>query len=431
MAAVSGTPANLLSSPINILALREDCKAEFESILSDLPGKICLVVDPKLIAPLKLVITEGVKWMREHNVESVVELSTTSLSTECDTVLYLTRPQFPLMKLLAEQVKSFDARGLRRHLHVAFVPRRTFICESLLQELGVYGDIQTREFGLDMFALDDDVITMGLDNAFRDVSVANDTTTLFSVTKALLKIQNVYGLVPQVRAKGRAARQVLDMMLRLQREDEGAVDGGGGSSSSAAAKGIAGGAGKETKDGGFESFTVYVGKKSNAASKQQQQQSGAGGGGGPGAAAQNTATASAVSQPATSEIDMMVILDRAVDLVTPLVTPLTMEALLHEFIGIENAMVKVDAALVQQPDDDLGGKSGADADDSKPKTKSALPPGSKLSLHLNSNDKLYSEIRDLNISTAGPHLTNRAKELQGFREQIKKSKDLEVSDIHK
>ncbi len=46
------------------------------------------------------------------------------------------------------------------------------------------------------------------------------------------------------------------------------------------------------------------------------------------------------------EIDTLVILDRAVDLVTPLLTPLTYEGVVDEFIGVHNGAIKVDPALV-------------------------------------------------------------------------------------
>lgn len=49
---------------------------------------------------------------------------------------------------------------------------------------------------------------------------------------------------------------------------------------------------------------------------------------------------------APPEIDTLVILDRAVDFVTPLLTPLTYEGVIDEFIGIHNGAIKVDPSLV-------------------------------------------------------------------------------------
>lgn len=315
------TPSRLISAPINIAALREDARTDLKGILNGLSGKICLVVDPTLIAPLKLIVTEGSKWMREHNVENIVELSTPTLSTECDTVLYMTRSTFELVHLIALQTKTFAARNVRKNLHIAFVPRRTFICEQLLKEEGVSADLQTCEYCLDIIPLDDDVLTMNMHSCYRECTVGGDYSSLFHVTRALLKLQAVYGPIPQVKAKGALAKRVLDMMVRLRREEEGVVDrrAGAGSSSSSSSSG--------SGDGGMEATTVMVG-------------GGGGGGKGGGAGGAGGAAAAAAAAAATavrSEIDMAVILDRGVDLVTPLVSPLTFEALLHEMLGIDNS----------------------------------------------------------------------------------------------
>lgn len=418
MAAASGTPSKLSSSPLNISALRETSRSEFEALLKTLPGgQICLVVDPKLIVPLKLIITEGSKYLREHNVEVIVELATRTLATECSSVLYLTRPSLGNMKLIAAQAKNFDERRLRKNLHVAFVSRRTFICEQLLKEEGVFSDLTTSEFSLDIFPLDDDVLTMGLESCFKDCVVSGDQSSLFYVTRALMKIQAVYGHIPNIRSKGRLAKSVLDMLLRLQREEDSSSTGGSSIESAPQVANSKGGSGEAVQ-------TVYIGPKSKASESSNGGEGGAGSGG--------AGLSSASSAPNVSEIDTMIILDRSVDMFTPLVTPLTMEALLHEFLGIDNAMVKVDASLlVDNPEDAVAGTGKEKPVSGQKAGPAPLPPGSKLTLHLNSNDKLYSEIRDMNISVAGPHLTVRARELQGFRDQIKRSRELEVSDIHK
>jgi len=50
-------------------------------------------------------------------------------------------------------------------------------------------DLEVSEFGLDMVALDDDVLSLCLDSAFADVEVQRDSTTLFLLAQALTKLQ--------------------------------------------------------------------------------------------------------------------------------------------------------------------------------------------------------------------------------------------------
>jgi hypothetical protein len=389
-----GTPSKLLGSPINIAALRDDARTELEAILTKLPGQICLVVDPRLIPALKLIIVEGSKYMKEHKVDNILELSTASMNAECDTVLYLTRPSLALTELIAAQVKSFARRGIRRHLHVAFVPRRAFICEQLLKSEGVTEELTIHEYGLDMIPLDDDVMTLGLDTAFVDATVKGDPSPLLTVARALHKLQTVYGPVPSIRAKGTLAKSVLDLLLRMSREEDGVSEGptrGGG----------------EGKEGRREliNMSVMVGPKPGSGASTSS------GGGGP------------PPPPPKPEIDMMIILDRSVDLVSALVTPLTTEALLQEQLGIDFGMAPVDMAI-------LAPEGGEGEEEAGKPAQPKYAPGAKGTMHVNSNDKMYGEVRDLNVQAAGPHLTSRAKELQSFREQIKASKSMGVSDIH-
>lgn len=58
------------------------------------------------------------------------------------------------------------------------------------------------------------------------------------------------------------------------------------------------------------------------------------------------AHAASKSDPSTPPlIDTLILIDREVDLVTPLVTPLTYEGLIDELIGIKNTVIKVDKKI--------------------------------------------------------------------------------------
>jgi len=51
------------------------------------------------------------------------------------------------------------------------VPRRTKVCERILEEEGVFGDIQLNEFNLDLVPFDDDLASLEMDSAFRELSL--------------------------------------------------------------------------------------------------------------------------------------------------------------------------------------------------------------------------------------------------------------------
>jgi hypothetical protein len=101
---------------------------------------------------------------------------------------------------------------------VFFVPRRTIICEKVLEEEGVYGDITFGEYPLQLIPFEEDVLSMEMEGALREIHVEGDRTILYYVARALVHLQGLWGTIPNVTAKGAAATAVVEMMRRMQRE---------------------------------------------------------------------------------------------------------------------------------------------------------------------------------------------------------------------
>ncbi|KAK7934212.1 hypothetical protein WMY93_005108 [Mugilogobius chulae] len=92
--------------------------------------------------------------------------------------------------------------------------------------------------------------------------------------------------------------------------------------------------------------------------------------------------------------DTLLLLDRNVDLLTPLATQLTYEGLIDEIYGINNGYVKLPPEKFAQK------KQGEASKD--------LPTEHKK-LQLNSAEELYAEIRDKNFNAVGSALSKKAK----------------------
>lgn len=93
--------------------------------------------------------------------------------------------------------------------------------------------------------------------------------------------------------------------------------------------------------------------------------------------------------------DNLLLLDRNVDLLTPLATQLTYEGLIDEIYGIQNSYVKLPPEKFTPKKQGSGG--GKD-----------LPTEAKK-LQLNSAEELYAEIRDKNFNAVGSVLSKKAK----------------------
>ncbi|EQC25367.1 hypothetical protein SDRG_16776 [Saprolegnia diclina VS20] len=120
---------------------------------------------------------------------------------------------------------------------------------------------------------------------------------------------------------------------------------------------------------------------------------------------------------AEAEIDTLIVLDRTVDLVTPLCTPFTYEGLLDEIIGISHGSIRVASELVEDPPE-------------KPKANAPPPPPrpAMATVPLNSSDDLYAEIRDFHTERLGMHLQHLAKDIRDRHEEFRK-KNASISEI--
>ena len=87
-------------------------------------------------------------------------------------------------------------------------------------------------------------------------------------------------------------------------------------------------------------------------------------------------------------IDEVIFFDRDVDMITPMLTPLTYEGLVDAQLQIDTSYIEVDETI--HGDDKKKGKK---------------------KFALNANDRVYSELRNLNIVVLGPTLNRRACEL--------------------
>ena len=57
------------------------------------------------------------------------------------------------------------------HFSVYFTPRKTVICERILEEEGVLGSLQVDEYPLWLIPFEEDVLSLELDSVFQEVCV--------------------------------------------------------------------------------------------------------------------------------------------------------------------------------------------------------------------------------------------------------------------
>lgn len=402
--------ADLSDAAIDLEYIREFATRSLLTALDARRGRKALVLDPRLGGPLSQICQFST--LRQHNVEKLYALEGGGLDTDCPQVVFLVRPRLELMHTLAEVVKSVlddvrEARaahvkaygGAKRrsanddeageedgvpplpevpNFSVLFLPRKTLVCEELLKHLGVYGDLSLSEVPVDIIPYERDVLSIEHETAYRDLAVESDNSSLFYVARAIHRLQRVTGEAPLVKGKGPAAKEVAEIIERLRREAvaEAAAEADSWNSDDSGDEGGGEGGGEEGADlwnfsvGGLRSGPPPRGKD--------------------------------IPMPVTPQVDMILLLDREVDMVTPLCTQLTYGGFIDEIIGVKNGAIEV-------PDDD----------------------GQNIKARLNSSDPLFKELRDLNFGRACDALRDKSSAIQADYRSIKggKVEEQDVSEI--
>ena len=109
-----------------------------------------------------------------------------------------------------------------------------------------------------------------------------------------------------------------------------------------------------------------------------------------------------------SQIDSLVIIDRAVDLISPLPTQLTYEVMVIMVIGILS-----NTSAFQGLVDEMFGITCATV---------TLPEPEKKTLSLTSQEELFQELRGLNFNAVGPTLSRKARGIKAMEDQRHEAK---------
>ncbi|RYP54731.1 hypothetical protein DL768_000555 [Monosporascus sp. mg162] len=361
LAAWSYNPANLLVNThqyhpheeltmvphvgFDVEHIRDKARKDLLYLLEGVRGKKNLVIDRNLAGPLGTVVK--VSTLQDYGVDKFFFLENNNADTSQRNVVFMARGECARhAQSIAEQLKRLQRESQTGHeFHIFWVPRRTLVSDKLLEEAGVLGDVNIAELPLYFFPLERDVLSLELEDSFRDLYINKDTTPNFLMAKALMGIQSKHGLFPRIVGKGDNAKRVAELLSRMRQE-------------------------------------ILAGEDTSETTK------------------------AGLTPSNTSE--SVIIIDREVDFVTPLLTQLTYEGLIDEVFGIQNNQTDVDSTIVGPPPQSS----------TQSTSQSAAVAGTasrKRKIQLDSSDKLYDGLRDTNFAIV--ELKDFVKKLPGYQSE--------------
>ncbi|KAK8874959.1 Sec1-like protein [Apiospora arundinis] len=322
--------------------IKDKARKDLLYLLEAVRGKKNLVIERSLAGPIGTVVK--VSTLQDYGVDKFFFIENNNADTSQRNVVFMARGECARhAAAIAEHVKRLQRESQTGHeFHIFWVPRRTLVADKLLEESGVLGDVNIHELPLYFFPLERDVLSLELEDSFRDLYLSKDTTPAFLMAKALMEIQSKHGLFPRVIGKGDNAKRVSTLLARMRQE-------------------------------------ILAGD--------------------------DTSETSRTGLTPSNTMESVIIIDREVDMVTPLLKQLTYEGLIDEVFKIQNNQTDVDSTIVgavaQQPSSSTSTTPPA-----------AAPVSRKRKIQLDSSDKLYDGLRDTNFAIVGVLLHKVARRLQ-------------------
>lgn len=187
------------------------------AVQDDGTGSHALVLDPDLSGPLGLVAE--VKDFKCIGIDKIHHLDPSHLVTDCTSIIYVVRPEVHLAKQIANQVSAMEEEGdtlmRQRQYSILFVPRRSLLCDKVLDDQGVAGRITIREHALQVFVLEADLLSLELPDCFCECFHDRNHSSLHTCAAALAKLQAQFGYIENVHSKGECSEIVVHMMRQM------------------------------------------------------------------------------------------------------------------------------------------------------------------------------------------------------------------------
>ncbi|EAY22415.1 Sec1 family protein [Trichomonas vaginalis G3] len=261
---------------IQLDAFKTSMVEEFTKLVADLPQPRTVVYPDYM--HYYITSTIGAYFSKNPDVK-IASLNAIKQSDAHRSLIYITPANAEFIK---EIIPKYEL--VPNYLKAVFIiPRSNAFVEQTLRENNfspVYEppkdlktDVLLREFHADFMAVDNFYFLLPIKNCFAHTFIQNESSDIFSVSRALAKIQTIFGKIPQVVTVGTKAEMVRDLTFGIE----------------------------------------------------------------------NQCNISASNIP---QIDTLLIIDRSVDLITPLLSQNTVETLLDSVFGITYGRVNIDPIMM-------------------------------------------------------------------------------------
>ncbi|XP_028399214.1 vacuolar protein sorting-associated protein 33B-like isoform X2 [Dendronephthya gigantea] len=131
---------------------------------------------------------------------------------------YLNLREQSLWCVATDHINADKNSGITRKYKIIFVPKKFYVCEMILEQEGVYGDVILEELTVDFIPMDSDLLSMEIPDMFRNYFLDGDQHWLGTISNAIMTLQTIFGTIPNVFGIGNFAKLVNNMLQVISKD---------------------------------------------------------------------------------------------------------------------------------------------------------------------------------------------------------------------
>ena len=216
--------------PIDLSIFKDQIQESLLNILNSLPkvGKT-LVLEKSCLSKLNY-LTSREKLLELQVNKDLKILSSSSFISDSPIILYLITPNLENVKIIEKHIetnmKDFEIKTSGEtnekekdsdKYHIIFIPKITGECYNFINNSKYKNYFNTHILNIDMYQIDNEILSLENQNAFRDIYLENNLNSISSLSRAIIKYETVFGKIKYKYSKGFFSKKLIEM---LNREEE-------------------------------------------------------------------------------------------------------------------------------------------------------------------------------------------------------------------
>ena len=213
--------------PIDLSIFKDQIRQTLLNILDTLPPvEKTLVLEKSCIS--KLNYLTSLEPLKDRQVrKELLVLKSTSFISDSPIIIYIITPQLENIKIIEKHIESAtkdfgskDSNEIQQDkehynkYHLIFIPKITGECYSFINNSKYKSYFNTHILNIDIYQLDNDLLSLENKNSFRDIYVDKNLNSLSRLARAIIKYETVFGRIKYKYSKGFYSKKLIEMLNR-------------------------------------------------------------------------------------------------------------------------------------------------------------------------------------------------------------------------